>query len=159
MDLMPILDAGRWLRRVGLEPIAVMVVLGILVAVLLVLGCRYFSARRQREAAQALQRYFVERVCPRGELAPHIRDLPARSPQSGPFPPQWLALEPEELDSPYYLRACRQVSWEAYTSPQGWYGLPAWLQDVLAARANPRGLCAPPARGQSRPAPGRKEGK
>jgi len=164
MGMTPIMDAARWLRRMDLEPMVVMAVLGIVVAVLLVLGYRYFSARRQRESARALRRYFLERVCPRGELAPHLRSLPADAPQSGPFPKEWLALEPEELDSPYYLRACRQVSWESRAAQHGWYDLTAWVQDVLAARADSRGMCAPASGGQGlgaaapKPAPAPKAG-
>lgn len=129
-------------------------IVGVLLAALLLAGFWYFSAHRQRRAAAMVRRYFLEQVFPRGELALHLQKIkPAqvrrrRQREKPPFPPEWVEREADELDSPYFLRTGRQVSWSEGMYPQGgWYGLEAWVQDLVAGRADPA-QCARALRGK-----------
>lgn len=111
---------------------------------------RFFSGKRQRDAVRELQEYFNLKVCPRSELAPYLRELPLYDgPLCGgklpemelPCPREWMEREDEELNSPYYLRTQQQVSMLSAMAPAGsWYGLEAWIRDILASKGDPCGL-------------------
>lgn len=107
----------------------------------------FFSGMRRHKAVRELQAYFNEAVCPRSEFAPHLRNLPLNS---GPLragklpetdllcPKEWVDKEAEELNSPYYLRTGQQISALASMEPLGsWYGLEAWIRDILASKSDP----------------------
>lgn len=108
---------------------------------------RFLSGRRRHKAVRELQAYFNEDVCPRSEFAPHLRNLPLNSgplragklPESGALcPKEWVDKETEELNSPYYLRTGQQISMQASMEPSGsWYGLEAWIRDILASKSDP----------------------
>lgn len=116
-------------------------------AVLLVslyFAMRFFSRKRQRTMTWELQKFFNDSVCPRSEFAPHLRNLPlnygplreGRLPDTVPLCQlEWLGCEDDELNSPYYLRTGRQVSFLSAMVPGGsWYGLEAWICDILASK-------------------------
>lgn len=112
----------------------------------LYLALRGLSTKRRRDAVRELQAYFNDTVCPRSEFAPHLRELPlncgalraGKPPKTGCIcPEEWVAREAEELDSLYYLRTGQQISALASMEPGGsWYGLEAWVRDVLADRGD-----------------------
>ena len=105
-----------------------------------------FSAKRQHDAVRAMQRYFYENVYPRGELAPHLRELTPQAGRPGAkkprraqaaCPPQWVERGAEELESPYFLRTGQQVSFLASVGRErNWYGLEAWVRDMVASRGS-----------------------
>lgn len=105
-----------------------------------------FSAKRQHDAVRAMQKYFYEQVYPRGELAPHLREL---TPQPGRLgakkpprtedgcPRQWVERGAAELNSAYFLRTGQQVSFLAAVGRErNWYGLEGWVRDIVASRGS-----------------------
>lgn len=106
----------------------------------------FISGKSQRVAVRELQEYFNLAVCPRSEFASYLQELPlnygppraGKLPEGGPLCPQeWVERETEELNSPYYLRTGQQISMLAAMEPAGsWYGLEAWIRDLLASKGN-----------------------
>lgn len=118
-------------------------------------GAVYFSARKLHRAARAAQQYFLFSVFPIKELAPHLQEGSCMgapvSLDDGAFPTEWRQADEAELNSAYYLRTCRRVSAAGREKPSGgWYGLPAWIQDLVAAKGDPRQLYAPPPQKETR---------
>lgn len=113
----------------------------------LFLTVRSFSRKRQRDAVKELQEYFYLNVCPRSELASYLQELPlnyvppraGKLPKTGAFCQQeWVEREAEELNSLYYLRTGQRVSILSAMGPAGsWYGLEAWIRDILASKGGP----------------------
>lgn len=107
---------------------------------------RFFSGKRRHDAVRMLQRHFNHTVCPRSEFAPHLRELPlnegllwaGKLPKERPLcPKEWVGRAAEELNSPYYLRTGQQISGQAALEPAGsWYGLEAWIRDLLASKGD-----------------------
>ncbi len=108
---------------------------------------RFFSGKQQRDLTRKLQKYFNDEVCPSSEFASYLQKLPlnyglpkeGRLPEIGPLcPKEWLEKEDEELNSDYYLRTGRQISLLSVMEPAGsWYGLEAWICDILASKGDP----------------------
>lgn len=116
---------------------------------LLVWGTRYFSAWRQREQVRWLERLFTD-ACPKEEFAPHLRTIDvnqeplsiSQTPNADwSCPLEWIEKEEDERASVYYLRTGQRVSVLACQSEQNaWYGIEAWIREILAGNISPQQL-------------------
>lgn len=112
----------------------------------LLFAVRFLSRKRQRDMVREFQEYFNCTVYPRSEFASHLRELPLNYGllRAGKFPKtevlcsqEWMGREANELNSLYYLRTGQQISMLSAMEPAGsWYGLEAWIQDLLAAKGD-----------------------
>lgn len=123
-------------------PLPILIIGAAVLLLSLYFAARFISGKRQHDAAERLQKYFIDTACPRSELAPCLRELPLNpgSPRAGTppegeplCPKEWVEREAEELNSPYYLRTGQQISIHAAIEQTGsWYGPEAWIRDLLA---------------------------
>lgn len=104
----------------------------------------YFSALRRHDAVRELQKYFCAQAYPRREIAAHLQGLTPRDPLRAKKLPQeqiscpalWVEKEDAELASLYFRRTGQRVSVLASESAGDWYGLEAWVRDIVASNGS-----------------------
>lgn len=101
----------------------------------------WFGAKQRRMVAKQIHIYFNTNVYPADELPPYIKEQ-----DSNLWPaekmdkiPALAEHEEEELSSDYYLRTRQRVSLDY----PGWYGVEAWIRDIVAGKTDPEQLCNP----------------